>query len=54
MALNLDYDHEWKPDAPKSAGPNLDFDPDWKPAPAPKGGLVASAKQAIGSTITGA
>lgn len=54
MALNLDYDHEWKPDAPKSAGPNLDFDPDWKPAPAPKGGLVASAKQAIGSTIKGA
>jgi len=54
MALNLDYDHEWKPDAPKSAGPNLDFDPDWKPAPTPKGGLVASAKQAIGSTIKGA
>lgn len=54
MALNLDYDPEWKPDAPKSAGPNLDFDPDWKPAPAPKGGAYASAKQAIGSTIKGA
>lgn len=54
MALNLDYDHAWKPDAPTSAGPDFDFDPNWKPAPEPKGGLVASAKQAIGSTIKGA
>ena len=54
MALNLDYDHAWKLDAPTSAGPDFDFDPNWKPAPEPKGGLVTSAKQAIGSTIKGA
>lgn len=57
MALDFDYDPNWKPSgkAP-DAGPDFDYDPAWKPAaPAPvKGGLVASAKQAIGSTIKGA
>ena len=57
MAINFDYDPKWKPagGAP-DAGPDFDYDPAWKPtAPAPvSGGLVASAKQAIGSTIKGA
>ena len=57
MAINFDYDPKWKPagGAP-DAGPDFDYDPAWKPAaPTPvSGGLVASAKQAIGSTIKGA
>lgn len=36
------------------AGPDFDYDPAWKPKATTKGGLVASAKQAIGSTIKGA
>lgn len=39
---------------PNLAGPNFDYDPAWKPEAPAKGGLVASAKQAIGSTIKGA
>lgn len=57
MAINFDYDPKWKPaGGATDAGPNFDYDPAWKPtAPAPvSGGLVASAKQAIGSTIKGA
>ena len=57
MAINFDYDPKWKPaGGTPDAGPDFDYDPAWKPtAPAPaSGGLVASAKQAIGSTINGA